>query len=629
MAGGFAAQLGGVLQGEGAEEAASGFAMKIASGEKITQDDLRKLAEDNPYAVALMPDGLLALAEPLPAPQQQGASQVAATGLAEGAAPASALTGDGGKVPGLAGGTPLPSAAGEEPVPPLADGEPVAGSGVAGSRGAGQPDSGAAPNLQGPAVDAPDLAPEAPRTALASRPEQSVTAGEPQASPQPSEAAARRWRSELPQELRAQGNASPGGLSASKSAGERVAETVLNVEPGSRGAAPATSGGGAAEPAAISALKAGTPQGEGILTATRADVEAGNGEPGKGRSAAAGDGASGPAAAARATLKEMAPASMSADEPVAGTKAVDAAMSSAGAGAVAKSAGGGPGKAAAAPEGTVADTVAAEISSGLPVEESALADDVAGGDEVLSGKVSAEGRQKGPGEGRPDAAADRPVAANVADRTTADGPAPRGAAPVAAAALSTQFVEGDTDSMDASGDWTLTSDAAASTVRGGQANGAMRTESHQMPNQAQSGHVATQVAAEIARNLKDGNTRFQMRFDPPELGRVEVKMKVSSDGTVHAHLVVDRPETLDMFLRDQRGLERALEAAGLNTDSSNLQFSLKQDSGQQFGSGQGQSDPFFGDADRSGSDDTAADPVAEEVVRLTLARQRGGLDMKV
>jgi hypothetical protein len=164
-------------------------------------------------------------------------------------------------------------------------------------------------------------------------------------------------------------------------------------------------------------------------------------------------------------------------------------------------------------------------------------------------------------------------------------------------------------------------------VRGGDLNGAVRTESLQTPNQTQSSHAANQVAAEIARNLKDGQTRFQMRFDPPELGRVDVKMKVSADGSVQAHLIVERPETLDMFLRDQRGLERALEAAGLNTGSGNLEFSLKQDGGGDFA--QGESDREAGSSDGAGDGTSEIDPDGDDRVRLMLAEQRGGLDMKV
>ncbi|WP_422377760.1 flagellar hook-length control protein FliK [Roseibium sp.] len=202
------------------------------------------------------------------------------------------------------------------------------------------------------------------------------------------------------------------------------------------------------------------------------------------------------------------------------------------------------------------------------------------------------------------------------------------AAPVAAAALAPVLSEeGDLPpgvlELEAGSEFTT------ATVRGGDMSGAMRTESLQTPNQAQSTQVATQVAAEIVRNLKNGQTQFQMRFDPPELGRVEVNMRVAADGSVQAHLIVERPETLDMFLRDQRGLERALEAAGLNPDSDNLQFSLKQDGGQDM-AGDQENRNGSGSADEGSADGAGdADPEVSDRVRLMLAEQRGGLDMKV
>nr|WP_244314058.1 flagellar hook-length control protein FliK [Roseibium denhamense] len=170
------------------------------------------------------------------------------------------------------------------------------------------------------------------------------------------------------------------------------------------------------------------------------------------------------------------------------------------------------------------------------------------------------------------------------------------------------------------------------TIRGGDSQGAARLESLQLPNQAQSGQVAAQVAVEMARNLKNGQNRFQMRFDPPELGRVEVNMRVSADGSVQAHLIVERPETLDMFLRDQRGLERALEAAGLNADNKNLEFSLRQDGGQQFASGDGQADDRSaqGQGKSDGADGMEpVEAVPDPVIRMALAAQRGGLDVQV
>jgi hypothetical protein len=85
-----------------------------------------------------------------------------------------------------------------------------------------------------------------------------------------------------------------------------------------------------------------------------------------------------------------------------------------------------------------------------------------------------------------------------------------------------------------------------------------------------------QLAFEIARQFHKGSSRFDIRLDPPELGRIDVRMHVDAAGNLNARLTVERSETLDMFQRDQRGLERALQQAGLDGAKTNLEFSLRQ-----------------------------------------------------
>jgi len=82
------------------------------------------------------------------------------------------------------------------------------------------------------------------------------------------------------------------------------------------------------------------------------------------------------------------------------------------------------------------------------------------------------------------------------------------------------------------------------------------------------------LAVEIVARAQDGGKRFDIRLDPPELGRVDVRLSVEDNGKVTSHLVVERAETLDLLRRDQPQLERALQQAGLNSDGG-LQFSLR------------------------------------------------------
>jgi chemotaxis protein MotD len=82
------------------------------------------------------------------------------------------------------------------------------------------------------------------------------------------------------------------------------------------------------------------------------------------------------------------------------------------------------------------------------------------------------------------------------------------------------------------------------------------------------------LAVEIVSRAQDGLRRFEIRLDPPELGRIDVRLDVDNGGNVTSRLTVDRPETLDLLRRDAPQLERALQHAGLHTEGG-LQFSLR------------------------------------------------------
>jgi flagellar hook-length control protein FliK len=83
------------------------------------------------------------------------------------------------------------------------------------------------------------------------------------------------------------------------------------------------------------------------------------------------------------------------------------------------------------------------------------------------------------------------------------------------------------------------------------------------------------LAVEIAAQARSGKNHFEIRLDPPELGRIDVRIEVDKDGQVTSHLRVERAETLDLLRRDAPALERALQQAGLKTSDGGLQFSLR------------------------------------------------------
>lgn len=85
------------------------------------------------------------------------------------------------------------------------------------------------------------------------------------------------------------------------------------------------------------------------------------------------------------------------------------------------------------------------------------------------------------------------------------------------------------------------------------------------------------LAAQIAAKFQNGERRFEIRMDPPELGRVAVRMQVGHDNRVQAVLSADRPETLQDMRQHIRELERALNEAGLELGEDGLSFELSQE----------------------------------------------------
>jgi len=133
------------------------------------------------------------------------------------------------------------------------------------------------------------------------------------------------------------------------------------------------------------------------------------------------------------------------------------------------------------------------------------------------------------------------------------------------------------------------------------------------------------AAAGIARGAAQGDKNFTIRLDPPELGRVDVRLKISDDGIARAHLIVERSETLDLFLRDQRSLERSLEQAGVKTDGSSLQFSLEgDDRGASFARSDADDRP--GGARAGDTDGPSVEAAREEV---TQRRHDGQLNITI
>lgn len=133
------------------------------------------------------------------------------------------------------------------------------------------------------------------------------------------------------------------------------------------------------------------------------------------------------------------------------------------------------------------------------------------------------------------------------------------------------------------------------------------------------------VAIQIASMAQAGTNHFEIRLDPPELGRIEVRLAVDRDGHTTTSLIADRSDTLDLLRRDASGLERALQDAGLKTADNSLQFSLRDQS-----TGQQQSNtPAPRTAQIVVPDSTLPMTDATQSNYSRLAGLRGGIDIRV
>jgi flagellar hook-length control protein FliK len=132
------------------------------------------------------------------------------------------------------------------------------------------------------------------------------------------------------------------------------------------------------------------------------------------------------------------------------------------------------------------------------------------------------------------------------------------------------------------------------------------------------------LAIEIASQARAGNSRFEIRLDPPELGRIDVRLDIDRDGNVTSRLVIERSDTYDLLRRDQSTLERALQQAGLKTSDNALEFSLRD---QGFAQQRDADDRPRGTTALIQDSDVPPSEAASGYARLLGAR--GGIDIRV
>jgi flagellar hook-length control protein FliK len=145
----------------------------------------------------------------------------------------------------------------------------------------------------------------------------------------------------------------------------------------------------------------------------------------------------------------------------------------------------------------------------------------------------------------------------------------------------------------------------------------MNTASASAPSAAST--TTQQVAVQIQNNLSNGVNSMTIQLEPMDLGKMNVKLSFAKDGTVKAHMTVEKPETLALLQKDSSHLQKALQQSGLTTDENSLSFDLKQQSQQQNMQG-------FNGGNNNNSDefDTHMDGNVSSALQAQLAIQSSG-----
>jgi len=104
----------------------------------------------------------------------------------------------------------------------------------------------------------------------------------------------------------------------------------------------------------------------------------------------------------------------------------------------------------------------------------------------------------------------------------------------------------------------------------------MKTAATKAPRiEPQSPALKAEFAEILARRLEKTSV-FELRLDPPELGRVDGRLAVNDDGKAVLALTFDNQNAFDLFSRDEQALRQALSDAGLNFSFGDLTFTFRE-----------------------------------------------------
>lgn len=179
-----------------------------------------------------------------------------------------------------------------------------------------------------------------------------------------------------------------------------------------------------------------------------------------------------------------------------------------------------------------------------------------------------------------------------------------------------------TESDDASSEVAPQADAGAATAQAAP----VTRETHVSTLSRAAVEATAQIAAQILKKLDGRSTRFEMALTPDDLGRVDVKLDIDSEGRLAARLAFDNPAAAADLKGRADELRRQLEQAGFHMADDAFEFAERDSGSSAFDRGQddrGQG-RAFATASRLNAETDAPPP---RWTALTLSPS--GVDMKV
>lgn len=107
-------------------------------------------------------------------------------------------------------------------------------------------------------------------------------------------------------------------------------------------------------------------------------------------------------------------------------------------------------------------------------------------------------------------------------------------------------------------------------------------------NAPQMAALVSRIGEQFLERFTGKTSTFEIRLDPPELGKVDIRVEVGTDGKVMAVLAARDPSVADALMRGAKTLENALTQAGLNLSEGGVQVELDQKNSSAFANQSGE-----------------------------------------